>query len=139
MGMTAEYELFIGPVAVAPYETPGTQAFAETVRPFAQWHNTILLSNHGIVCWADTATHAEWLIEVFETYCRTYLIAQQIGAPISFIPEAKIAEILALKRRLGFPDARLANDTASRAQEARTSGEVERLVERVFARFEAHP
>src|SRR5271157_189836 len=58
-----EQEVFAGPVAVTPYETPGTKEFAETVLPFVRRHNTILLGNHGIVCWADTVTHAEWLVE----------------------------------------------------------------------------
>ena len=107
IGLISEYESSIGPVAVAPYETPGTQAFAETVLPFVEDHNTILLANHGIVCWADTVSHAEWLVETFETYCKTLLdCAQQIGKPLKFIPEDKIAEILAVKRRLGLPDAR---------------------------------
>ncbi|MGP8271671.1 MAG: class II aldolase/adducin family protein [Terracidiphilus sp.] len=106
IGLISEYESSIGPAAVAPYETPGTQAFAETVLPFVEDHNTILLANHGIVCWADTVSHAEWLVETFETYCKTYLIAQQIGKPVRFIPEGKIGEILAVKRRLGLPDAR---------------------------------
>jgi L-fuculose-phosphate aldolase len=107
IGLIPEYEIFIGPAAVARYETPGTQAFAETVLPFIQDHNTVLLSNHGIVCWADTATHAEWLVEIFENYCKTYLIAQQIDKPLNFIPEEKIQEILELKRRMGLPDARM--------------------------------
>jgi L-fuculose-phosphate aldolase len=106
IGLISEYESSIGPAAVAPYETPGTQAFAETVLPFVEDHNTILLANHGIVCWADTVIHAEWLVETFETYCKTYLIAQQIGKPVRFIPESKIEEILAVKRRLGLPDTR---------------------------------
>lgn len=108
IGLIPEYEIFIGPSAVARYETPGTQAFAETVLPFIQDHNTILLSNHGIVCWADTVAHAEWLVEIFENYCKTYLIALQIGKPLKFLPDAKIEEILALKRRMGLPDARMA-------------------------------
>jgi L-fuculose-phosphate aldolase len=107
-GLISEYEIFIGPAAVAPYETPGTQAFAETVLPFVQDHNTILLQNHGVVCWSDTATHAEWLVEVMDTCCKTYLLAKQIGKPLNVIPDSKIEEILALKRRLGLPDERLA-------------------------------
>jgi L-fuculose-phosphate aldolase len=106
-GLITEYEIFIGPAAVTSYETPGTQAFAETVRPFVEKHNTILLKNHGIVCWADSVTHAEWLAEIFESCCKTYLLAKQIGQPLQTIPDEKIEEILALKRRLGFPDARL--------------------------------
>src|SRR5208337_568552 len=109
-GLIPEYEVFIGPAAVAPYETPGTQAFAETVLPFVQDHNTILLSNHGIVCWSDTVTHAEWLAEILDTYCKTYLIAKQIGKPLTFMPEQKIKELLAVKRRMGFPDARMPKD-----------------------------
>jgi len=106
-GLISEFEIFIGPVAVTRYETPGTQAFAETVLPFAADHNTILLANHGVVCWSDTVTHAEWLVEVLENYCKTCVIAQQIGRPLVKIPDEKIEEILALKRRLGFPDARM--------------------------------
>jgi L-fuculose-phosphate aldolase len=109
IGLISEYETSIGPAAIAPYETPGTQAFAETVRPFAHDHNTILLSNHGIVCWADTVSHAEWLVETFETYCKTFLIAQQIGRPLKFLPPEKIGELLEIKRRQGMPDSRLSN------------------------------
>ena len=106
IGLISEYEASIGPAAVAPYETPGTQAFAKTVLPFVEEHNTILLANHGIVCWADTVSHAEWLVETFETYCKSYLIALEIGKPLQFIPKGKIEEILAVKRRVGLPDAR---------------------------------
>jgi L-fuculose-phosphate aldolase len=109
-----EQEVFIGPVAVAPYDTPGTKAFAETIVPYARNHNTILLENHGIVCWADTVTHAEWYVEVVDTYCRTLLLAAQIGAPIKRIPAEKIAGLLDIKRKLGLPDARfdkLENDS----------------------------
>ncbi|HTM16648.1 MAG TPA: class II aldolase/adducin family protein [Terracidiphilus sp.] len=108
VGYISEYEILIGPAALAPYETPGTSAFAATVLPFVQDHNTILLANHGVVCWSDTITHAEWLVEVLESCCKTCLIAKQIGKPLIPIPDQKIEEILTLKRRLGFPDARIA-------------------------------
>jgi len=136
-GLITEYEIFIGPAAVAPYETPGTQAFAETVLPFVEEHNTILLTNHGIVCWADTVTHAEWLTEIFETCCKTYLLAKQIGQPLKVIPDEKIAEILALKRRMGLPDARLGHAPQAIASEhGENAAELERMVEQVVARLE---
>ena len=136
VGLITEYEIFIGPAALAHYETPGTKAFAETVLPYALHHNTILLANHGVVCWADTATHAEWLIEILDNYCRTVLIAQQIGKPLTYIPDHKIAEILALKRRMGFPDARLARIPETIIAVPTHDGELDRLVERVVARLE---
>jgi L-fuculose-phosphate aldolase len=135
-GYVTEFELFIGPVAVAPYETPGTQVFAESVLPFVEDHNTILLTNHGIVCWSDTVTHAEWLVEIMDTYCKTVLLAQQTGCPLLRIPEHKIEEILAIKRRMGLPDARMARLQKSSAETPVDAGELDRLVEQVVARLE---
>src|SRR5579863_4203452 len=34
-----EFEVFIGKVAISPYETPGTSEFARTVLPFVKEHN----------------------------------------------------------------------------------------------------
>jgi L-fuculose-phosphate aldolase len=113
-----EFEVFVGKVAVSPYETPGTQAFAETVLPYVKSHNTVLLSNHGIVCWADTVTHAEWYAEVLETYCWTLMIASQLGVPISQISEKQGDDLLAIKKKLGLPDIRF---DASRMKECQLS------------------
>jgi L-fuculose-phosphate aldolase len=136
VGLISEYEIFIGPAALAHYETPGTQAFAETVVPFVQKHNTILLANHGVVCWSDSVTHAEWLTEILESYCKTYLIAKQIGKPLAFIPDHKIQEILALKRRLGFPDARMDPVPAPDSANPPVNPELEKLVRQVVSRLE---
>ena len=100
-----EYEVFIGKVAMSPYETPGTLEFARTVIPYVKTHNSVLLSNHGIVCWGDTVTHAEWYAEVLDTYCWTLMLAQQIGGP-TFIGGDKAADLLAIKQKLGLPDPR---------------------------------
>jgi len=127
-----EQEVFVGPVAVTPYETPGTEKFAESVLPYVRNHNTILLGNHGIVCWADTVTHAEWLVEIVDTYCRTILLASSLSSPIKTIAADKIAELLEIKKKLGWPDSRfadqesvpnrpfLATDDACRGDEAST-------------------
>ena len=98
-----EFEVFVGKVAVSPYETPGTKAFAETVIPYVKQHNTVLLANHGIICWADTVTHAEWYAEVVDTYCWTLMLASQLGVPISQISEKHTADLLDIKKTIGLP------------------------------------
>ena len=105
-----EYEVFVGNVALSPYETPGTQKFAETVVPYVKQYNTVLLANHGIVCWADTVTHAEWYAEVLETYCMTLMLTAQLGAPITRIPANKTSDLLEIKKKLGLPDVRFAQE-----------------------------
>lgn len=113
-----EFEVFVGKVAISPYETPGTTKFAQTVLPFVRDHNTVLLANHGIVCWADTVMHAEWYAEVLETYCWTLTIASQLGAPISRISEQQGSDLLAIKKTLGLPDIRF---DASKMKECQLS------------------
>jgi len=136
-GLIPEYEVFIGPAAVAPYETPGTQAFAETVLPFVHEHNTILLKNHGVVCWADTVTHAEWLAEIMDTYCKTYLIAKQIGEPLGVIPDDKIDDILRRKQWMGLPDARMARIGGDpRGGDPKNTAEIVELVKRETGRMQ---
>jgi L-fuculose-phosphate aldolase len=89
-----EYEVFVGQVALARYETPGTRAFAESVLPHVRSHNTVLLANHGVVCWADSVTRAEWCTEIVDTYCWMLTLASQMRAPLTRIPRAKAVELL---------------------------------------------
>jgi L-fuculose-phosphate aldolase len=112
--LVPEQVVFVGPIALAPYETPGTLAFARTVLPFVEDHNTILLTNHGVVCWADTVDHAEWYVEVVENYCKTLVIASQLGVPVNEIPANKIGGLLAMKEKLGLPDPRLREQAQSK-------------------------
>ena len=104
--LLAEPEVFIGRVALVPYETPGTLDCANAAAALAKHHNAMLLANHGVVCWADTPTHAEWLVEVLDTYCRILLLAAATPAPLKAISTSKARELLALKKRLNLPDAR---------------------------------
>jgi L-fuculose-phosphate aldolase len=123
-GIVPEFDVFVGAVALAPYETPGTQRFAETVLPFVKNYNTVLLGNHGIVCWADTVTHAEWYAEVLETYCWTLTIAStQLGVPISRIPPAKTQDLLSIKKRLGLPDPRFTPELCPMAGDPESGGD----------------
>jgi L-fuculose-phosphate aldolase len=116
LGLIPEYEVFLGPVGVAPYRTPGTEEFAEVSSRLAEQHNTVLLSNHGMVSWADTLTHAEWLAEILDTYCHTLMAARQLGLRPRVLTKAQIQPLLELKKRLGLPDIRLRPGPAGRGK-----------------------
>jgi L-fuculose-phosphate aldolase len=101
--MVPEYEVFVGKVAMAPYETPGSPEFARSVKHYVRDGNVVLLQNHGIVCWADTVTQAEWTAEIFETYCQTVTLAFNSGAELIPIPESRLEELRAIRKKLGLP------------------------------------
>ncbi len=102
-----EVEVFLGDVPITKYETPGAQAFADTVLPFVQKSNVIILANHGTVSFGDTVEKAYWWTEILDAYCRILMLAKDLGK-VSYLNEQKARELLDLKTQWGYKDARLA-------------------------------
>lgn len=108
-GVLPEVEVFLGEVPRAPYETPGSQVFAETIRPYVGKANTVVLTNHGTVSWAESVEHAYWRTEILDGYCRMLLIASQLGG-VGRLEAGKVRELLALRENFGMPaDPRLSS------------------------------
>lgn len=101
-----EVEVFLGDVPITKYETPGGQAFADTVLPFVAKTNVIILANHGTVSYSDTVEKAYWWTEILDAYCRILLLAKDLGR-VNYFDEKQTRELLDFKTRLGFTDARL--------------------------------
>ena len=100
-----EVEVFMGEVPLAPYETPGGQLFADTVIPFLEGTNTIILASHGTVSFGKDLVDAYWKTEILEAYCRILLLAKQLGN-VNYFDERETRELLELKQKLGFDDPR---------------------------------
>src|ERR1700761_150278 len=102
-----EFEVFLGEVAIAKYETPGTQAFADTVLPYVKDTDTILLANHGTITYGSDLEDAYFKTEIIDAYCRILLLSKQLGT-INYYSDDKAAELIKIKPNLGIPDPRLA-------------------------------
>jgi L-fuculose-phosphate aldolase len=100
-----EVEVFLGDVPITKYETPGGQAFADTILPFVTKSNVIILANHGTVSYGESVERAYWWTEILDAYCRILMLARQLG-PIHYFTEEKERELLALKQKWGFADPR---------------------------------
>ena len=101
-----EAEVFLGNAAISRHETPGSKQFAETILPFVQDTNIVILANHGTVSFGKNVEEAYWCTEMFDAYCRVLILAKQIGN-IEFLSKNQTQELLNLKQKLGFEDARL--------------------------------
>jgi len=100
-----EVEVFLGDVPITKYETPGGQDFADTIRPFVDRTNVIILANHGTVSYGESVERAYWWTEILDSYCRMLLLAKQLGR-VSYFTEDKQRELLDLKQKWGFADPR---------------------------------
>jgi L-fuculose-phosphate aldolase len=101
-----EIEVFLGEVAISPYETPGSQSFADTVLPYVKDTDTILLANHGTVTYGTDLEDAYFKTEIIDAYCRILILAKQIGR-VHYYSDEKAAELIRLKPNMGIPDPRL--------------------------------
>jgi L-fuculose-phosphate aldolase len=104
--MLPEYEVFCA-VAVAPYRTPGSPEMGKLVADLVDEHNTILMANHGVVTWShNSIEEAYWRMEIIEAYCRTLVVAGQLGRPANTFTAPQMQELLKIKQSLGFVDPR---------------------------------
>jgi len=99
--VSAEAEIVLGEVPIAPYATPGTTALAESVLPFVHQSNVCLLANHGVVTYAASLEQAWYYTEALESYCHTLHLAQQLGQPRS-LSDAQCAQLQETRERAGF-------------------------------------
>jgi len=104
--MIPEFEVFSS-VAIAPYRTPGTPEMGKLVADLCDKHNTILMANHGVVTWSHNSLEdAYFKMEILEAYCRTVLVASQLGKPVNTMSPAQLQDLLKIKQSLGIPDPR---------------------------------
>jgi len=100
-----EVEVFLGDVPITRYETPGGQAFADTITPFVHKCNVMILANHGTVSFGENVERAYWWTEILDAYCRMLLLSRSLGR-VNFLNETESRELLALKDKWGFADPR---------------------------------
>ncbi len=100
-----EVEVFLGETPITKYETPGGQAFAETVLPFVDKTNVIILANHGTVSYGEDVERAYWWTEILDSYCRILMLSKQLGN-VEYLNQEKSQELLDLKDQWGWSDPR---------------------------------
>lgn len=85
----------LGGIAHVPYITPGSGELAEGVAAEAQEHDTIFMSNHGVVALGKTMKQAFYRCCVAEDAAKSFLAATLAGRP-QFLSDALVAELQGL-------------------------------------------
>jgi len=126
-----EAEIFLGPVRTASYVTPGDQRLPESIQPYIKESNTILLGNHGVVCYGPDLENAYYKLEIVDAYARVLLLAKQLGT-VRPLDTEEMTDLLSLKNRIGMDDPRVkggqvtpactASDFLSRVGEVASKG-----------------
>jgi len=106
-----EAEVFLGPVRTAQYVTPGDQRLGESILPYVKESNTIILQNHGVVCFHPDLEQAYYQLEIIDAYARILLLAKGLGS-VKTLSNDEMSELIKLKERFGLPDPRMTDAKA---------------------------
>ena len=69
--------------------------------------NSVLLGNHGVVCFEKTLMDAYYRLEILDQYSRLLLLGKQVGR-LNVLNPAQMTELLEVKEKFGLHDDRLA-------------------------------
>lgn len=102
-----EADIFLGKIALAPYQTPGSPENADTVGEIGKDNQCVLMLNHGVITWGKDVEDAYWKMENADSYCRTIWIASQLGGELGEgVGGNKAREFVKIRKALGMPDNR---------------------------------
>ncbi|NDJ76717.1 MAG: class II aldolase/adducin family protein [Chloroflexi bacterium] len=83
-----------GPTPLVPYAIPGGDELPESLVPYLQGHNALLMGNHGVVAYGDSLLEALFGLETVELNAKIYLTALQLGN-VNFLDAAQIQALRA--------------------------------------------
>lgn len=91
-----------GSVPLAPYETFGTDALAQSaVKALGDDAKAVILANHGLIAGGKTLKEALSLTRDLEFCAFMYMTALSTNKPIQFIPDEKIKEVIEQMKTYG--------------------------------------
>ena len=77
--LVCEVVIGLGSIPLARYGTPGTSELCESLEPLIPQYDAILMSNHGVVTYADTLHHAYMKMETVEHFAQIALVTHCLG------------------------------------------------------------
>jgi len=96
-----EASVVLGPVALAPFATPGTPEVAASLAPLLPRHDVILLERHGALALGSTPGQACDRLETLERVARVALLARLLGR-CQPLPAEAVARVVAAATRAGL-------------------------------------
>ena len=99
-GILPEVIVGLGAIPLAAYGEPGTPALGDSLRPYLDRYEAILLTNHGAVTFGATLQSAYFRMETVEHTARITLAAELAGG-VKNLPRAEIEKLFAARSRYG--------------------------------------
>jgi L-fuculose-phosphate aldolase len=77
--LCSEVVMTLGTIPLAPYATTGTCEVRQTLAPYVEHHDAVLLANHGVVTYGESLMDALMKMETVEHFAQICLVVRQLG------------------------------------------------------------
>jgi L-fuculose-phosphate aldolase len=94
--------VLLGNVPVAPYAFPGTQEVPDSIAPYCNTHNAVLLANHGALTWGRDLMEAYFRMESLEHYATILMYSNNILKKANELNRSQIADLIQVRESMGI-------------------------------------
>ncbi len=97
--LNVENIFYLGRIARVPYIHPGTHQLADAVGEAVREHETVILSNHGVITFHQSVPEVLMRVESFEMSCRILVMARMANIPLNHLSSDLVEELRGGYRR----------------------------------------
>jgi L-fuculose-phosphate aldolase len=97
----SEVILTLGCVPLTDYGTPSTNELTESMKPFVEHHNALLMANHGAVAYGEDLWQAFDRLETLEHTARIAILAKSLGGA-NDLPKDAISKLINIREKAGY-------------------------------------
>lgn len=92
----------LGSIPIAKYATPGTQEVPDSIAPFVNTHNGVLLANHGALTWGNDIYQAFYRLESVEYYATILMYTGNVIRRQNVLSCDQVKKLLEIRKNLGI-------------------------------------
>jgi L-fuculose-phosphate aldolase len=126
--------LTLGAVPIAPYGTPSTREIPDSVKPYVEQSDAILLANHGALTMGVDLLTAYHRMETLEHSAYIVFLAIQLGN-VNIIPERQVEKLMELREKMNIPGRINLGDPKPNPSAPATAEDVEAITRKVMERL----
>ena len=99
--VTSEAVVMLGCVPLAPFALPSTEEVPDSIEPYLNDFDAVLLENHGALTWGEDLLGAYMKTESLEYYAELLYKAQILGTPREFSKE-QVDKLIEVRKKMGL-------------------------------------
>lgn len=97
----SEVILTLGCVPLTNYGTPSTSELTDSMKPFIEHHNALLMANHGAVAYGADLWQAFDRMETLEHTAKIAILARALGGA-NDLPKKAIEKLINIREKAGY-------------------------------------